>query len=302
MKYEQVGNVKLNLEYYSGKDKYSDGDVENELLEIAKSGGSYNKYINESNRFEVFYHFSKEREMIVQAMDISSEDSVLEIGAGCGAITGALADKAKSVECIELSKRRSLVNAYRHKHMENIVINVGNYEDIKLNTKYNIITLIGVLEYAGMYIHSLNPYEDFLIDIGRRLYDGGILYVAIENRLGIKYFAGCKEDHLGKEFVGIEGYTSGSSVKTFSYFELINMFEMCGFSKYKFYYPYPDYKFPHKIFSDDYLPRRGEINELASNYTSSRKKIFNEIKMLDSLSMKDEFKIFTNSFLIELRK
>ena len=42
-------------------------------------------------------------------MDISKSDSLLEIGAGCGAITGALAREARDVTCIDLSKRRSLI-------------------------------------------------------------------------------------------------------------------------------------------------------------------------------------------------
>ena len=32
-----VGNVKLNLDYYSGEDLYSDGDIENEILDIVKN-------------------------------------------------------------------------------------------------------------------------------------------------------------------------------------------------------------------------------------------------------------------------
>lgn len=302
MKIEEIGNVRLNMQYYSGADQYSDGDIESEILETVKAERDFDEYINDSSRFEVFYHLSKERELIVKVMDISKDDSVLEIGAGCGAVTGALADKGKLVECVELSHRRSLINAYRHRDYDNIVINVGNYEDVQFEKKYNVITLIGVLEYAGYYIHTDNPYEDFLADIRQKMADGGTLYIAIENRLGIKYFAGCKEDHLNKEYAGIEGYAKESKVRTFSYYELVELFKKCGFAEYRFFYPYPDYKFPHAIYSDDYLPRRGDFKEIGSNYTSSRRKIFDESQMLDSLVMKDEFKIFSNSYLVALKK
>lgn len=33
---EKIGRVSLNLDYYDGEDRYSDGDVEEELLEIVK--------------------------------------------------------------------------------------------------------------------------------------------------------------------------------------------------------------------------------------------------------------------------
>ena len=44
--------------------------------------------------------------------------------------------------------------------------------------------------------------------------------MAIENKLGLKYFAGCKEDHVGRMFEGIEGYKNTSGVETFSKREL----------------------------------------------------------------------------------
>lgn len=53
-------------------------------------------------------------------MDISKNDSVLEIGSGCGAITKALAREARDVTCIDLSKRRSLINAYKNRDNDNI--------------------------------------------------------------------------------------------------------------------------------------------------------------------------------------
>lgn len=298
----QVGKIRLNMRYYLGEDQYSDGDIEDEILSIVQNETNYDPIIEKHKRFEVFYHLSKEREMIVNAMDISREASVLEIGSGCGAVTGALAEKGKSVDCIELSKRRSLINAYRHKELSNIRINVGNYEDMVIDKKYDVITLIGVLEYAGFYIHSDNPYVDFLNDVKDKLNNFGTLYIAIENKLGMKYFSGCKEDHLGKEFAGIEGYGEGAGVMTFSYYGLIDLFKTCGFHSYYFYFPYPDYKFPHAIYSEDFLPTAGCFEERSSNYTSSRLQLFDETKAFENLVLEKEFRIFTNSFLISLKK
>mgnify|MGYP006938600231 CR=1 FL=1 len=39
--------------------------------------------------------------------------------------------------------------------------------------------------------------------------------IAIENRLGLKYWAGCTEDHVGKYFEGLENYPDTRSVRTF---------------------------------------------------------------------------------------
>jgi SAM-dependent methyltransferase len=298
----KIGNVLLDDAFYCGQDIYSDGNVEEELLSIVKEGKDYDSVIKNAEEFAIFYHLSKEREVIVEVMDICEKDTVLEIGAGCGAITGVLAEKAKQVYCIELSKRRSMINAYRNKQRDNIEIIIGNYEEIVLPQKYDVATMIGVLEYANLYIHSDRPYHDFIKSVGNRIKEGGKLYIAIENRLGAKYFSGCKEDHAGKEFIGIEGYHGGERAKTFSYYELVTMFEECGFDNYKFYYPYPDYKFPRQIFSDEHLPQKDEAFTVSSNYTSIRNQYFDESKFLSSLVMDEEYKIFANSFLVCLRK
>lgn len=77
---------------------------------------------------------------------------------------------------------------------------------------------------------------------------------AVENRLGLKYWAGCTEDHVGKYFEGLENYPDTRSVRTFSRKELSDIIDQAGEFKTTFYYPYPDYKFPMTIYSDKRLP------------------------------------------------
>ena len=45
--------------YYNGTDEYSNGDIEDELLNIVKNNKEYDKTINETDSFAVFYHLSK---------------------------------------------------------------------------------------------------------------------------------------------------------------------------------------------------------------------------------------------------
>lgn len=74
---------------------------------------------------------------------------MLEIGSGCGAVTGALCRKAKEVTCIELSMKRSRINAYRHRDQDNLKIlwwEISRRIEKNLTEKYDYITLIGVFE------------------------------------------------------------------------------------------------------------------------------------------------------------
>lgn len=299
---EKIGNVTLDYTYYPGEDLYSDGPVEEELLEIAKHyrEEELNAVIAQRNSWPVLYHFSHIRKNILEWLPITKEDKVLEIGSGCGAVTGALAEKAGSHTCIELSKMRSTINAYRNRDYENVKIMVGNFQDIEKNLeeKFDYITLIGVFEYSEGYIGTKEPYVEMLRRISRHLNPGGKIIIAIENRLGLKYWAGCTEDHTGTYFEGLEGYPKTEGVKTFSKAELSDIISRAGEFSTAFYYPYPDYKFPMTIYSDDYLPKKGEISHGFANYDRERIFLFDEPRVYDSLIESGMFPEFSNSFLV----
>lgn len=297
-----IGNIKLNFDFYKGNDLYSDGVVEDELLDIVKNYSEYEDIIKERKEWPIIYHLSKIRENIIEWIPINKTDNVLEVGSGCGAITGILSKKAKQVDCIELSQKRSYINAYRNKSKSNINIFVGNFEDIEKNMteKYDYITLIGVFEYAESYINSKKPYIEFLRIVKKHLKKNGKIIIAIENRLGLKYWAGCKEDHLGTYFEGLEGYREDKGIKTFSKNELEDIFKLVGFYKYNFYYPYPDYKLPITIYSDEYLPKLGELNNNFRNFDLDRVVTFSETEVFDSIIKNNLFPIFSNSYLIIL--
>ena len=302
---EVFGNITLNLDYYSGEDLYSEGPAEDMLLDLVTrySENDYEHVIQNSRSWNVMYHLSHIRENIVSWIPISRNSRILEVGSGCGAVTGAFAKLANHVDCIELSKKRSQINAVRHKEFDNIDIIVGNFEDIEpnLTEKYDYITLIGVLEYAESYIHAENPYEALIEKMSAHLNPGGKILIAIENKFGLKYFAGCKEDHTGRYFEGIEGYKTSEGVKTFSKESLGKMATNLGFNV-KYYYPYPDYKLPHTIFSDDSLPKAGELTTNLRNYDNDRVVLFDESRVFDTMIEEGTFDFFSNSFFLILTK
>lgn len=300
-KIERIGKVSLNLAHYPGEDLYCDGAAEDELLRIARDYAEveYPKIIEERRSWEILYHLSAQRENIVEWLPIDRSMKVLEVGAGCGAITGALAKKAGSVTCVDLSKKRSMINAYRHSDCENVTIHVGNFQDIEpdLPCDYDYICLIGVLEYAQSYIGGDMPFENFLNIIRRHLKRSGRIVIAIENRFGLKYWAGCKEDHLGTYFSGIEGYPDGGVVRTFTRNGLERIFLNCGIEEYAFYYPYPDYKFMTTLYSDERQPKMGELSNNIRNFDRDRMVLFDEKKVYDSILREGLFPLYANSYL-----
>ena len=252
----------------------------------------------------VMYHLSQQRENILEWYPITKEDSVLEIGAGCGAISGVLAKKAGRVVANDLSKMRSSINAWKNKEAENLEIVVGNFNTVSdnLTETFDYVTLIGVFEYAKTYIQEEEPYRVFLDKINRHLKPNGKILMAIENKLGLKYFAGCKEDHVGRMFEGIEGYKNTSGVETFSKRELEKLLDANGYHNYRFYYPYPDYKFATTIYSDSYLPKKGELRNNRRNFDAERLLLFDEGLAFDTMISAELFPHFSNSFFVEIQK
>lgn len=301
-----IGNVKMNYKFYKGIDLYSDGEVEDIILDIVKYRPQceYEKIIMQEKSWPIFYHLSNLRTNIVEWIPINENSSVLEIGSGCGAITGALANKCKKITCIDLSKKRSEINAYRNKDKSNINIIVGNFQDVEkeLTEQYDYITLIGVFEYGEYYIQSDKPYLEFLNIISKHLKKNGRIIIAIENKIGMKYWAGSKEDHVGKYYESIEGYTKSKGVKTFTKLELEEICNNAGFKEFKFYYPYPDYKFTTTIYSDDYLPQVGSLNNNIRNYDMDRLITFDESKVYDTVIKNNLFPLYSNSYLLILTK
>lgn len=299
---EAIGSVVLNLDYYSGNDQYSDGQIEDDILNIVQKHQDIYKVLSDDTRWPVLYHLSPQRENLLEWFPFEPQSNVLEIGAGCGALTGLLCNKVNKVTAVELSKKRSLINAYRNKDKSNLEIIVGNLNDINFNERFDYITLVGVLEYAGKFTDSNRPYLDFLNEITSKLVDDGTLIIAIENKFGLKYWAGANEDHTNNIFEGIENYIQDKGILTFSKDELKQLLSDVGFQQIKFYYPMPDYKMPTQIYSDHYLPDLGAFPQYSPNYDSDRLRLFNERLVYDNLILNKKFDFFANSFLVICKK
>ncbi|MCI2049089.1 MAG: class I SAM-dependent methyltransferase [Lachnospiraceae bacterium] len=305
------GGVKLDYSKYPGEDFYCDGKVEEELLDEVKNNPpeAFSEIIARRKDWPTLYHLSPFRGNIVSWIPFTGREKVLEIGSGPGAVTAALAGRVRSVTCVDLSSVRSMINACRNRAQDNITIHVGNFADIEpdLDTDYDYIFLIGVLEYARSYI---NDRDAFRLELRRILphlkkaADGnaeGRLFIAIENRLGLKYFAGCREDHSQKYFDGITNYENHtedrqSCAQTFTRPVLEEMLRSCGVRDLSFYYPYPDYKFTSSVFSDRRLPAGAELCDNIRNFDRDRLLLFDEKQAYDGIVQDGLFPLFSNSF------
>ncbi|NIM46570.1 MAG: methyltransferase domain-containing protein [Candidatus Aenigmarchaeota archaeon] len=296
---------KLILDHTDEEKGYSEGEIEDEILKIFKSRNSRKKVdriLENSPSWPMFYHLSDERENLLNWYPFKKDASLLEVGSGCGALTGLFCRSLKKVTAIELTEKRATITALRNRDNENLTVIAGNLNKILLDEKFDYATSIGVLEYAGEYTDSKKPFLDFLIKLKSSLKKNGTLIIAIENKFGLKYWSGVSDDHTGRLFDSIEGYPNQKRVKTFERNGLEKLLKNVGFRKIDFYYPLPDYKFPREIFSDEYPPtqqhniRAGLLP--APDLSQERIYLFDERLVSDNIILSNHFGFFANSFLV----
>lgn len=133
----------FNLQWYKGDDQYSEGDIEDFVLELIAQNEpeNYSKAIYENFNWSVYYHLTNIRQNILNWYSFREDADVLEIGCGMGAITGMLCDKCASVTSVELSKRRAMATLLRCREKENLEIIVGNLNDIDFSKSMIILHL-----------------------------------------------------------------------------------------------------------------------------------------------------------------
>ena len=251
------------------------------------------------------YHFTTYRANILRPLNIDKNHSVLEIGAGTGAITRYIGETGAKVIAVEGGLPRAKCIAERCRDLDNVTVVCSNVEDVEFDEKFDVVTLIGVFEYTAKYSHHKNPFYDALKSYGNLLKPDGTLVIAIENKLGLKYFSGFNEDHFGRPYFGIESRYGQKDITTFGHEEIKNMLGESGYNSIKFLYPFPDYKLPKTIITDKGL-EHPEFNETdlirltkERHYgTRPKANLLNEYLSWRAVAENNLIKDLSNSFLI----
>ncbi|WP_419419958.1 methyltransferase domain-containing protein [Legionella sp. D16C41] len=235
---------------------YSDGDeVEQRLATVIAQAKDITVLSNELRQYQQdwpsIYHLSSSRANILRPFkDLLLNADVLEIGAGCGAITRYLGECGANVLALEGTLRRAAIARSRTRDLPNVEVVTNKFDQFGWCQKFDIITLIGVLEYATIFMPGENPALAMLQQALGMLKPNGKLIIAIENQLGLKYFAAAPEDHIGKSMYGIESQYRKGEVQTYGYSTLKRLLQQAGFAGSDFFAPFPDYKLPISIVSE----------------------------------------------------
>ncbi|MCC6275682.1 MAG: class I SAM-dependent methyltransferase [Leptospiraceae bacterium] len=250
---------------------YSDGDrTENYLLDSIRSCGDRSTASFEIRKFikdwPSLYHLSRRRANILRPfVPILKGKTVLEIGCGCGALSRYLGEIGANLIAVEGSPRRALITRERCRELVNVEVVNATSEMVSGLIDFDIVILNGVLEYSPMFLGKNGPL-DLLKNSFDQLNDQGALIVAIENQLGLKYFAGQPEDHANYPMYGINDSYRDGEFRTWGRKELEALIYSAGFHEIEQYIPLPDYKLPVSIVTPDgWRNFQSELNQLAVN-------------------------------------
>lgn len=290
---------------------YSDGDnIEDRLLRQVKGAADVSLASDELQCLIIDwpseYHFSPLRANLLSSFYMERFTNILEIGSGCGAITRLLGERCleSNILALEGSRRRAEITRARCRGLANVEVCQDSFVDFEYPDLFDLITLIGVLEYSPSYFGTDKPALETLRKARRGLSSNGVLVIAIENQLGLKYFNGCAEDHNGRPFSGINDLYEPGTVRTFGGRQLLQMLYESGFQHVEAVYPFPDYKLPQLLVREEALRcEQFDVSHLvgqypARDYGHNGDRVFNESRAWRLVCQNGLLPDLANSFLL----
>ncbi len=212
-----------------------------------------------------------------------------------GVICWCDVDPSNRVLCI--TEDNHPIIEYLEQHCRS-VMSCSNIEHLREREQYDMIISLGIIEYEENPSQVLGEWKKLLTEEGK-------LLLAVENRLGIRYFAGDQDPYTKRNFDGIEGYTGtggpnrGTKGRIFSRNEITTMLQQAGFGNQKFYAVLPNLEFTQQVYAQDYLPEEELSVRYFPKYNSPQTIFLNEERLYSDLVDNNLFHEMANAYLVE---
>ncbi len=241
---------------------------------LADHEGDIRAILEDNTRMDLFTALSDMRELLLEWVDFDPEADLLQIGADYGAMTGLYLRKVRNVTVIDTDENALATVRLRYAGAENLtLICAGPAEFLQsTDSRFDVITMMG----AGAIFD-----EESVKAAVSLLTPAGQLILAAPNPLGVKYWAGTQSDEPG-----------------FSKHRIETLLNDAGSGHTRFFYPMPDYRYPTTIYSDEYLPKKGDLTRVTEVYDYPSFHVIDQGEKFDKVCEEGTFDICANSYLV----
>lgn len=260
-------------------------------------------WLNEAvkeNTWDALYHISPMRADVIGWYPFQTGKKALEIGAGCGAITQLLIAKKLEVTAIESDAEKLEILKKRFNGGQ--IRPFHSLREIVTEDQFDYILVIGTMsDYLNAGESERQVLGDFFDFLKKHLSDSGVIFLAENNPIGLRYLAGAKPREGYAYYESVEGYPRGNAI-SYPKKELTDAIALGGLKVKKCYYPYPDYCFTNELFSDEVLPQEGGLIRNNQTFYDDRLITFDETKAFSQVVKAGAFSELSNSFLFLINK
>lgn len=262
----------------------------------------FSDILHKDDRYFVWENLSEHRQGVLRWYPFNSSGSVLEIGAGFGALTGALCDKLSRVVVTETDHLHAEYLAKRYSGRKNLIIYEDDITNITFEEKFDYIVLFGHFEIVANGKDEDELYIGYLQQLKALLKPQGIILLAVDNKYGIRLLCGSPDRYTNRPFEAIANYPNGTPGRLFTRRQLSAYIDRAGFSKKKFYSPLTDYRMPRVIYTDRMMPDATVGERLDAYYDSNSRQrmIVNDRMFYYDAAVNHAFHFLTNSYIVEI--
>ncbi|MBZ9937684.1 glycosyltransferase [Mesorhizobium sp. BR1-1-16] len=208
--------------------------------------------------------FSPRRANLLRPFRHLLKGTILEIGAGSGSLTRFLGEAGGEVVAIEKNPWRAAAAAARCVDLPNVSVVADDFASLPAALRFDVVTLI---DSAGLSQGSpdpsdLDPVAALIARARNFLRPGGLLFVAIENQVGLTYLAGSESGRASEPDSAAEDRGSKDGLATFGRTELSLRLADSGLLHQQWWFPLPDHRLPVAILSDRALHHGVDLSAL----------------------------------------
>lgn len=243
------------------------------------------------------------RANLLRPFEFSPTQRVLELGCEAGIITRHLGESGAEVVAIENIPGLAVLAEKRCRDLPNVRVICDDPLSAEVSGQFDVITLIGTPERTAEATDD--PLDALLVRSIALLKEDGLLMLAIDNPLGLKYFNGCPEEGSGIPFFSFHGRGDSAACGRQA---LIGKLARAGLEIMEFLFPFPDYRLPNLILSERALQdSRLNVADLLihntdRNYPETRHRAFAEDLAWRTVIQNRLLPDLANSFLVVAKK